>query len=527
LAERMKALRGTTNNKLFLVLLVGIFLSIPCMVFPGQAGNPRPAALAPFTIVDRNGVRLAYSNEQGRKYPYGKAAFPVTGHSKLGTSIFLESDMNRIVRSVAEGDAGLEVEWLELKEMASRLLQGKPSHSLEAGDLQVRTTIDITLQQEAMKALHNRNGAIIMMSIPDGEIMALASIPTFDPDQPADPARWDNAFKDKRLSPGRNRALHMRYPPGSLMKLVTAAAILEYTNLADDPIPYSDYDAKLDVRDMHRCGGKTIGFDKALEQSSNVYFGRMGVKLGSRLMDMAERLGFGEPISLVPWLDDAQMAAIPSHVLTCQSIRGTNDKPQECSNESPWSTRFVSEPYLERNPKLVARAAFGQTVVEVTPLQMALVTAAIACEGKMPAPRIVKSLELSMDKTARETLFRSSKSSDRVFSRSTAKRLTRAMEQVYAAGTASKRYIKQRLAKDREGFTLQSSPSRPVRVAAKTGTAENAGGVDHAWFTAFAPADAPKVAVLVFVENGGLGGLVAGPIGMTLLRSALWTMEKK
>ena len=483
--------------------------------------NPRLCRHIPFDIVDRLGNQLACTSSKGRQYPQGSTAFPVTGHSRLGPPLFLEADMGDFIQDLLRGKPGFEVGCMQLKERFFALSQGDLPNLTGQEKICVRTTVDLNVQKAAMDALGNRNGAVVVIAVPEGDIIALASKPAFNPAQALDRKKWNKAFTNRALNLKRNRALHVLYPPGSLMKLVTGAAMLEYTDLADKPVNYVYYDKKLDVKDMCKLRGRKLGFNRAMANSSNVYFVRMGVKLGPCLLNMAERLGFGKEVPLVPWLENSQMTAVPSHMFTYHSVRGIKNIPEEYKSEPPWSTKLVSEQFLKHNPKLVARAAFGQTVVEATPLQMAMVTAAIACGGKMPVLRLIRSIERVGDENGLETLFEISRSSRRVFSKSTAKRLTEAMEEVYSSGTAGKKTVKLRLAKQKGKYVLLNNPSRPVRVAAKTGSAEIANADSHAWFTAFAPAEKPRVAVVVLIENGRSGGRVAGPVGMKILRSAL------
>lgn len=492
--------------------------------------NPRTLSTAAFELVDRKGRLLAGPDpRRGRRYPLGEEGFPVTGHGLLGAPLFLEADAARLVRRVREG-AAPEALWRQVFERARSLLGGEPVASSGKGPTVVRVSIDAEVQRVAMGQLEGLRGAAVVLLVPEGDVLALASRPSFDPDQPVDRAQWDRAFSNPELRLSRHRALHVRYQPGSLMKLVTGAALLELRREhAEAPLVCGGEDTQLGVRDYgseHSGGGHgRIGFERALARSCNVYFARAAVTLQGALQEMGRRLGFGEEISLLPWDRGADLTAAPSHLLTCYTVSGSGPEPPECVGTEPWSGLPVGPRFLAQNPKLVARAGFGQTVVEATPLQMALTAAAVAGGGRMPQPRLVLGVETRRPDGAAARLLEVPERGARVFSGETADRLRRAMEAAWTDGTARPEVVPLRLDRAGGAYALRRRPAEPVRVAAKTGTAEVQGAGSHAWFAAFAPAESPRVVVLVLVEHGGSGGRVAGPRALTILQAALRALQ--
>ncbi|HEY5247393.1 MAG TPA: penicillin-binding transpeptidase domain-containing protein, partial [Dermatophilaceae bacterium] len=290
------------------------------------------------------------------------------------------------------------------------------------------------------------------------------------------------AWKSLNADPGRpavNRAIAGDlYPPGSTFKLVTAAAALssgKFTEESQIPGPATLVlpltPTTLPTDDHQPCGpgGKTT-LTHALEISCNSAFGWLGLNLGGdALRAQAAKFGFGDSLQ-VP------MRVTPSKVPPLNA-------PQS------------------------AQAAIGQYDVRVTPLQMAMVSAAIANKGTVMKPYLVKDTRNSnldiIDQNQPEQL-------SQAISPDVAAALTRMMVNVVKSGTGTPAQI----------------PG--IEVAGKTGTAQHIkGGSPHAWFTAFAPANDPQIAVAVVVENGGnagneaFGGTVAAPIARAVMEAVL------
>lgn len=346
-------------------------------------------------------------------------------------------------------------------------------------------TIDPKAQQAADRALGDQRGAVVALDPRTGAILAMVSHPQYDPttlsshNLDAVAKAWKKLITDPD-NPAVNRAIAGDlYPPGSTFKLVTAAAALssgKFTEESQIPGP-----ATLDLpltttnlpTDDHRpCGpGDKTSLTHALEISCNSAFGWLGMELGAdELGAQAAKFGFGDALR-VP------MRVEPSRFPAKLDAPGT------------------------------AQSAIGQRDVRVTPLQMAMVGAAIANKGIAMSPYLVKEtlnsdLEV-IEQTQPEQL-------SEAVTPEVAAALTRMMITVVKSGTGTPAQI--------PGIT----------VAGKTGTAQHAvGSAPHAWFTAFAPADNPKIAVAVVVEDGGnagneaFGGKVAAPIARAVIEAVM------
>ncbi|HEX5426852.1 MAG TPA: penicillin-binding transpeptidase domain-containing protein [Pedococcus sp.] len=346
-------------------------------------------------------------------------------------------------------------------------------------------TINPAAQKAAEQALGDQRGAVVALDPSNGEILALVSHPAYDPsvlsshDTKKVQAAWERLNADKGR-PMVDRAIGGDlYPPGSTFKVVTAAAALEsgkFTEESQIPGP-----ATLDLpqtsvnlpNDDHRpCGpGNKTSLKHALVVSCNTAFGWLGMELGAdALRSQAAKFGFGDKLEI-------PMSVTPSRV------------PDE-----------LNEPQT-------AQSAIGQYDVRVTPLQMAMVSAAVANNGVVMQPHLVRrvlSSDLEVIDQPDPVQLSQAVSPD------SAAALTRMMEGVVTSGTG----------------TAAQIPG--VDVAGKTGTAQHGKGLaPHAWFISFAPAQGAKVAVAVVVEDGGklgneaFGGKVAAPIAKSVMQAVL------
>jgi peptidoglycan glycosyltransferase len=344
----------------------------------------------------------------------------------------------------------------------------------------VLLTVDPDLQLLAARLLGGRRGSVVALDPRTGAVLALVSSPSYDPNvlSSHNPTKIRQTFE--RLNADKNRPLLDRaaeevYPPGSTFKIVTAAAALEAGMHPDDQLPCASSIALPLTRGvrLRNFGGEScpsnVTMTAALQHSYNTSFATLGMRLGGqRLQDMAERFGF-------------------------------NARPD-------FPLRTVDSAFPEGlNAPQTAQSAIGQFDVRATPLQMAMVAAAIANDGRLMRPYVVAQTlapDLSvLDQTE-------PKEQSRPVSAATANALTQMMVAVVQGGTGTRAQI----------------PG--VTVAGKTGTAQNAGPA-HAWFVGFAPAEAPRIAIAVIVENGGgggdnaTGGRVAAPIAQQVMAAAL------
>lgn len=348
----------------------------------------------------------------------------------------------------------------------------------------VQLTIDPVVQQVAWDALGDRRGAVVAMEPATGRILAMVSKPSFDPNALAShdlgsvQETW-NALNADETRPLENRAISGRlYPPGSTFKVVTAAAALSSGQATPETLLPGPEELDLPQTDRvltnafdSSCGGgDQVSLSDALRVSCNTAFGALGLQLGpDALREQAAAFGFGRQYE------------IPL-VVTPSTVPDEIDEPQ---------TAFT---------------AIGQFDVRVTPLQVAMMSAAVANDGVVVRPELIDQVlagDLSVvSRPEPEEV-------GRAVAPSVADSLTEMMALVVESGSG----------------TAAAVPG--VAVAGKTGTAQTGveGEDPHAWFTGFGPVDAPRVAVAVVVENGGAGSRVAAPIAGTVLEAGLAATE--
>lgn len=352
----------------------------------------------------------------------------------------------------------------------------------------VVTTIEPELQELAAEALEGSEGAVAALDPRTGDVLALVSSPTYDPNplashRPREVRRSYQALDPEQPdSPLVSRATDTFFPPGSSFKIVTAAAALEQGLGADHLLPNpTSYDVPQTTNDLDnfggtQCpGGSEIDMAAALQISCNVYFAQLAVELGAEaLIDQAHRFGFSQDIRFdIPFVE----------------------------SEIPPASAF------ELDIPAVAQSGIGQRDVRTNVLHMALIAGSIGNGGVMMEPRLVKEIRDPEGRVLRQ--FGESEYG-RPLSELNAGILTEMMVSVVQSGT---------------GTAAQISG---VTVAGKTGTAQTAEGeAPHAWFVSFAPADNPEIAVAVVVLNGGdlgseaTGGQLSAPIARALIEEYL------
>ena len=425
-----------------------------------------------------------------RRYPQGPLFAGITGYySRVYGRTELEQSMN----SYLAGDAPE----LAISTFADLVL-GRPK---KGGS--VITTINARLQQVASDALGTSPGAVVALDPRSGDILALVSNPTFDPNELSSQdtdtikAAWERLNADPD-TPLLSRATDELFPPGSTFKMITASAALENGFGTDStwPNPH-ELDLPLTTGTIQNFGGEicpggtSTTLITAFTDSCNVIFGEVGLKLGAqKLADQARAYGFC-PID-PPAQNDCIEPTIPSPI--------------------PFETgRFPVASYFEQNDPLVAISAIGQDNDLANPLQMALVASAIANEGVMMRPRLVTQIRDSQGRVIRTF---DPEVYGRPVSEGTASDMRTMMASVVASGTG----------------TAAQIPG--VIVAGKTGTAQHGGEgtAPHAWFVCFAPAgpgDVPQIAVAVIVLDGGdlgaeaTGGQISAPIAKQVIEAYL------
>ena len=443
--------------------------------------NPSVVAAARRTlrgpIVDRNGSWLARSvrdqNGEALRQYRDPSISSVVGYASLlyGTS-GLERTYNAQLLGLTTGDP--------LSGLAGKLF---PNAS---GVLGLQLSLDLRLQRAAVAGLGSDKGAVVMMDPTTGQILALASTPTFNASAIADPSTATTTMTalqaDKGL-PLLPRATLGQYVPGSVLKIVTAIAGLDSGAITPGTTYPQQPGAEATgllvdgfrIKDGHhpQTDGTALDLIGATEVSCNIWYALTGLAIGgARFVEEAAKLGFGQPI--------------PFDLPTSAS-RLTN-------GDGPAPGGFADDAEL-------ASAAFGQGETVVTPLQMALVASTVADDGLLMRPQLVTALTGSAPGagTVAPQTWR------RVMSAQDAAAIKAAMEQA-VEGSLGRLFT-----------TGAAVPGIPT--AGKSGTAQLGGtGEPNSWFIGFAPVDHPKVAIAVVVEHGGRGGERAAPLAGSLLK---------
>jgi len=406
-----------------------------------------------------------------RKYPGDKVYAHVTGYySTVYGPHGLEATENDLLSGTSD-----QLFYRRI----SDLLTGK-----EPAGAQVELTINPKAQQAAWKGLGNQRGAVVALNPKTGDILAMVSKPSFDPDQLATHDRNDAVAAYKKLNadpdePLTNRAIGGDlYPPGSTFKLVTSAAALangyDLDTLIDGPaaLKLPGVRDPLDNDDFRACGANNkTTLLHALEISCNTAYAALGMKLGNQTMlEQAQKFGFNQQLS------------VPLRV-TPSSFPADLNQPQ------------------------LAQSSIGQFEDRVTPLQVAMIAAGIGNKGVVMRPNLIRRVVTDQQKIIEE---RKPQELSEAVTPDVAQKLTTMMEAVVNSGTGTRAQI--------DG----------VQVAGKTGTAQHAAGKPpHAWFTCFAPSDDAQIAVAVVVEDGGklgneaFGGTVAAPIAKAVMEAVL------
>ncbi|MCA9070416.1 MAG: hypothetical protein KDA84_15900, partial [Planctomycetaceae bacterium] len=315
------------------------------------------------------------------------------------------------------------------------------------------------------------------------------------------PEQWKEMTTDPRR-PFFHRATHMTVAPGSVFKAITAVALLESGQFDPDAAQFCQ--GFLDRPDRHRCyiyshygvGHGELNLSQALCQSCNVYFFQGAKKIGPHsLVHWAERFGIGQPTGIdVP---GEQAGNLP--------------KPPPRENPSVVPVGFES-PRDSRSrwyPGDTLGLAIGQSRLTVTPLQMARVMAAIANDGFLITPHLVKGQGPVMiaPGESHQSLAAPEPLPIPGLTEGTLARVREGLEMVVAHP---------------KGTGYKTVRMKEVKIAGKTGTAEVGGGLpDHAWFAGYVPADRPKYAFAIVLENAGSGGQNAGPIARQTVETLL------
>ena len=408
----------------------------------------RLAKIEPGQVLDSGGDPLLGIAREGgkwqRTYPEGEAVCHITGYND-------RSGVQKSLRDALLGIGRYESPWAEFTEGPAR-----------GND--VTLTLDLDAQQMGTRLLRGERGAVVALDARTGAVLALVSAPGYEPEGLVD-NEWDyQMFQNDPATPELNRALQGVYPPGSVMKILSAAAVLDLDRVDRDTEFECDGEYEVDGATITcpRAHG-TVTLDEALQVSCNTTFARLWSYIAAdEFLDYMNRF----------------------------DMLGGAELPL------PSSKGKVGDFGGENRDVLLAESLFGQGETLVTPLAVARMTLAIAHGGTALAPYLVERITAPSGAsiyTARPNELGQAVSAE------TAAAVAGMMANVVEEGTGGVAAI------------------RGVEVAAKTGSAENPHGQAHSWFTAFAPADDPQVVVTVVVENAGAGSEAAGPIVRQML----------
>jgi penicillin-binding protein 2 len=434
----------------------------------GYVGSPRPQDLSGDPLLELPGFKVGRSGVE--------RAFDLPLRGRAGASQLEVNSVGRVIRELdrQDGDPGQDVV----------------------------LTIDMALQQEAMKRLGDEAGSVVVMDVETGGVIVQASTPSFDPNaftEGLSTAQW-RAVADNERAPLRNKALAGEYAPGSTFKMIVALAALEAGLVTTE----TDYfcPGYLEVGDgkfhcWRRHGHGHVNLDRGIAESCDVYFYEVARRVGiDNIARMASKFGLGAKLGM--------------------------DTPGERAGLIPtkaWKRAVIGQPWV-LGETLVA--GIGQGFITTTPMQLATMTARMVNGGKVVSPHLAR------DVVARDTL------AERVSAETetidvnprhlksvmdamalvteapagtahAARIMTPGMSMGGKTGTAQVRRITQR---ERDGGVIKNK-DLPWRYR------------DHALFVGYGPVEAPRYAISVVVEHGGGGSTVAAPIARDVMSETL------
>lgn len=395
----------------------------------------------------------------------------------------VEKSFDRHVRGQA-GQKSIEVDALGHEKRAA--VVEKP----QAGN-DLYLTIDVRLQKVAEDLLGQEYGAIVALDPTNGDILAMASRPGFDPNvlsRELTPKQWVEIVQDEGR-PLNNRASQGQYPPGSTFKVPMAVAALETKTMAPSSTVFCNGGYQFGKRIYHdwkASGHGAVDLHTALVHSCDVYFYTVGQRMGIDVMaEFGKEFGLGQGTGVE--LPSERAGIMPSMA---------------------WKQKAKNEPWL---PGETVSAAIGQGYVTVTPLQMASLIGTVANDGVNYRPRLVQAV---MDRVTGNLQELPAVPRGKIKAKPETFRIVKeALADVVTKGTATR--AKSSL------VTIGGKTGTAQVAALRTGPQENIPKKfrDHAWFIAFAPVESPKIAVAVLAEHMGHGGSAAAPLAKEVIET--------
>lgn len=409
------------------------------------------------SIYDRNGNNLAYSEEdsdgsQYRVYNYGKSASSVTGYSsKTYGKTGIEKSYNKELLALSGEN---------LSNFRKMVVKNDTGYD-------VHLSLDQNIQEIVYEYMQDIKGSCVVMNPKTGEVLALVSNPSYDPNSVDED--WDDLIQNTD-GPLVNRATSGAYRPGSTFKIVTATGLLNYgldTSYNDTGVETIQ---GYDIRNFADQTFGMVNLRSAFVDSINTYFASKTNDLGrDKYMELAEKFMINKDYDFDM---DKNKAIIP---------------------------------FDDLNQVDLAMTGFGYGKTQITPLHMAMITSAIANEGKMMQPRLVTKV---VDKDGKIVEEKKEKVLSEVTSVENANIIRDMMVSVVNEGTGTSAYLDS------------------VQIAGKTGTADKENNLLDAWFVGFAPAYDPDIAIALVVEDSDdTGGVVAAPIARDIISAIYQTIE--
>jgi penicillin-binding protein 2 len=394
------------------------------------------------------------------------------------TAFIGQRGVEKIYDSLLRGTAGKR--FLEVDATGNVIRTAGVQYPVKGDDITL--TIDLTVQSEAEKSLKGMTGAVVVLDAENGEILAMASSPSFDPNVFARGISYSD-WKGLVLHPGKpllNRAIQSQYPPGSTFKIITAFAALEEGLITDETRFNCKGSIKFgrDFRCWKSRGHGLADLYRAIVESCDVFFYEIGKRLSiDTLARYALGFGLGVPVGIE--LEDERAGIVPS-----------TDWKLKCKKEKWYRGETLN-------------TVIGQGYLTATPIQVARFLAAAINGGKVLRPHILKKEDGADNIIRRMDL----KAGNVEFIR---RSLVGVVEESDGTGNLARSEI--------------------VGIGGKTGTtqvigkSERTGRIperfrDHAWFMAYAPVDDPRIVIAVFVEHGGHGSTVAAPIAKRVIEA--------
>ncbi|MDA3935931.1 MAG: penicillin-binding protein 2 [Actinomycetota bacterium] len=514
-----------------LLLALSTLLDMPAQEIQDRVGSVREEALKPRVVaidVPMDVISFLAENEARfpgvavqtiavREYPQGVLGAHLLGYTgEISEEQLQDAELEGYLLGDIVGKTGAEHEFetvLQGDRGYQRLevdATGSPRRIIEQVDpipgRDIILTIDAEVQAVTENALRAaleeahaddfdaaKAGAAVAIDIQTGEILAMASLPGYDPELflgGISQTEWAKLTDKDSEYPLTNRAISAQYPPASTFKVVTGLAGLQYGVTSEwatyyCPGKWTEMGEQWPKWCWKHAGHRNISFHSGVEESCDTVFYEIGYEFykqgDEKLQGFARQFGLGEPLGI--------------------------DLPGEVGGRVPdaaWKADYNENypEYIKWLPGDTVNIAIGQGDLLVTPLQVASVYAGIANGGNVMQPHILSAVLGSDGEavlTAESKVVHDVEVSDENLSV-----MRRALVAVTDTGTGSGAF---------RGFD--------VAVAGKTGTAEVSGKDDYAWFAAYAPANAPRYAVSVVIEQGGHGGSVAGPAAREILAALL------